>query len=174
MPEAGRKRITTMAKFPSVIAIAVMALALAACTAPDQTPVPTPSASATVPMASLPGPMSPNLARIYFYRGFGNNQYLEWTPVWLNGAKVGVSAPGSYFYRDVPPGTYTVTLISDVPYDDQFKTVHVAPGGSTFVKIYNIDSYGFMAGTAPVTIFADAVADPLIARQEIARLKPAG
>ena len=134
---------------------------------------------------AMPGPASGNLARIYVYRDFGSYQYLNWTAVWFNDERVGDSAPGTYFYRDVRPGTYTINLRSERPYPDQFKTVTVAPGSVTFVKVWAIDDYA--VSVPPVhthhmhfdglvlslpNTFVDTVMAPAVALPEIARLQP--
>jgi Protein of unknown function (DUF2846) len=169
-----------MRRMLTLYALLGVASMVAACAPPDAAPP---------PMASLAGPVNPSLARVYFYRETGNYLDPVWTPVWLNGAKVGSSAPGSYFYRDVPPGTYTVTVGSDVPYTHQSATVMLARDSTSFVRIYRVEGYGVTnavsavavgrhgaaaaTGAAP-SVFGDAQVDPRTARREIARLRPAG
>jgi hypothetical protein len=178
-----------MTKLPALFTIFLATLALTACAESYQVPVP----AAAVPQArvapapSLPGPASANLARLYFYRAMNGSDHPTWTPVWLNGARVGDSGPGTFFFRDVQPGTYTVTLQSDLPYPDQFKTVTVSPGSTTYLKIYPVEGWGVgeiggvsISGhhasvTAAVpNVFADFVVDPRIAPSEIAKLQPIG
>jgi Protein of unknown function (DUF2846) len=129
--------------------------------------------------ASLPGPASQTLARIYFYREVGSYLFPRWTSVSLNDDKVGDLGPGTYFYRDVQPGTYRVGVNSDVPYPDQYRTVTVSANTATFIKIYNVPGYGVTynigGGSASVytpTVFGNLVADPLAARREMMGLKP--
>ena len=132
-----------------------------------------------------PAPLAPNLARIYFYRLQEVNQTQSWTSVSLNADKIGDSAPGTYFYRDVTPGTYTVKLRSERNYDNQFQTVTATPGSTLFVKIYIPQELGMMGvglywdgSTATIprleqqNIFADQVVNPLFAEQEMAALRP--
>jgi hypothetical protein len=100
-----------------VIGVAVSAAlvpGLAGFAQANPAPVPEPPPGAIA--FSLPGPASPRMARIYFYRDRGNYLTLTWTTVWLNDTKIGSSGPGNFFYRDVQPGTYTVGVDSDVPY----------------------------------------------------------
>jgi Protein of unknown function (DUF2846) len=165
---------------------ALLVLAPAAWADSYETPVPAPPPQAAAPPPEMPGPASPKLARVYIYREFGSYQHLSWTPVWFNGARVGDSAPGTYFYRDVEPGTYTITLRTEEPYPDQFKTVTVPPGSTTYVKVWALDDYAISAVPAVnlphhhfdgVRLFApntfvNAVIDPLVARPVIAKLEP--
>jgi Protein of unknown function (DUF2846) len=124
---------------------------------------------------SFPGP-SPALGRIYIYRDVGNSLHPAWAAVRFNGAKIGAAAPGTFFHRDVEPGTYTVSVDSDVPYDDQSKTVTVGPNGVTFVRVYVVNGYGitFAGRTAYIPdVFGDNLVDSAVARREMARLNPA-
>jgi Protein of unknown function (DUF2846) len=164
-----------------------MTLALAACAQPNETPPPM-AAPAMMPSASLPGPAEPSLARIYFYRDTGTYLHPAWTAVWLNGAKVGDSAPGTYFYRDVRPGTYTVKASSEQPYAAQYETATVVAGTTNFVKIYPVEGYGVSAGVSAASghhdvgplfvnlpsVFAGSFVNPPIALHDIVGLKPAG
>lgn len=63
--------------------------------------------------ASTPS-LSENTARLYFYRPekiFGSGIRPS---VVLNGNIVGPSTPGGFFFVDVPPGSYEVTMTSEV------------------------------------------------------------
>jgi hypothetical protein len=160
-----------------------LAVALAACVAPNATPYPAPpsSESRLIP-PRLAGPADPHMARIYFYRRIDHQGTPEWTSVSLNGAKVGDSGPGTYFYRDVRPGTYTVTLRSERTYPDQFQTINVVPGGTRYIEIFTPDLWAlsFMGPIFPNSAFgqsvnipatfADAVPPPYAARAAIATL----
>jgi len=91
---------------------------------------------------TLSGPASPGQARIYFYRGADPGVVVGWTGVFLNGAKIGDIGESSYFYRDVPPGSYRIGVTSDVPYPDQYRDVTVPPGSTTYVQVYRVPGYG--------------------------------
>jgi hypothetical protein len=130
----------------------------------------------------FPGPSSPALARLYFYRLVETNQVTRWTGVFLNDEKIGNLGERSYFFRDVQPGTYKVGVTSDVPYQDQYRTVTVAPNSTTFIRVYFVPGYGiqFNAGSlnsGPTiyqpSVFGNRVTDPAVARQEMTGLSPA-
>lgn len=132
---------------------------------------------------NFPGPSSPALARLYFYRSIETNQVTRWTGVFLNDDKIGNLGERSYFFRDVPPGTYTIGVSSDVPYQDQYGSVTVAPNSTTFIRVFFVPGYGiqFNAGgmnSGPSiyqpSVFGNRVMDPAVARQEMIGLSPAG
>jgi hypothetical protein len=77
----------------------VLLLAAASCAPPPTT------ASVSIP------PLPPQQGRIWFYREIGTADANTSAPyVRLNGSIAGVPDPGGAFYRDVPPGTYRITL----------------------------------------------------------------
>jgi Protein of unknown function (DUF2846) len=172
-----------------VAAIAAALLSLAACVQPNSTPylaAPMPAPMAGL-AATLPGPASPSMARIYFYRHPAYRQ-LGWRAVWLNGAKVGSLPPGSYFHRDVAPGTYKVSVASDAPYAGQHGTATLAAGSTNFVEVYPVAGYG-ISGTVTTTagrrafqptnaqipvVFGGSFVAPSVGERAIAKLRPEG
>jgi hypothetical protein len=94
----------------------------------------TPAASST---AAVPA----GEARIWIYREYQPYQSLATPYVRFNGAVIGVSQPGLVFYRDVPAGTYAVTVDSIGTDVNQFTTVAVAPGQQAFVKVLADESW---------------------------------
>jgi hypothetical protein len=132
---------------------------------------------------TFPGPSSPAMARIYFYRTVETNQVTRWTSVWLNDAKLGDLGERSYFYRDVQPGTYKVGVSSDVPYPDQYQTVTAPAGSTTFIRVFNVPGYGiqFKPGGrygapqmyAP-SVFGNRMVDPVTAERDMVGLAPTG
>ena len=115
-------------------------------------------------------PLSADRARVYVYRDLNPYDTPVWTAVSLNGEKVGDSAPGTVFYRDVMPGTYEIEVRSDMLYPNQFKTVALAPGSTVFAKIQEARSWGksfqWQGNTFVVTIV-----DPAVGRGEIGALR---
>jgi hypothetical protein len=83
-------------------ALSIILLAAASCAPPPST------ASVSIP------PIPPQQGRIWFYRELDTADANTTTPyVRLNGAIAGVPDPGGAFYRDVPPGTYRITVDSE-------------------------------------------------------------
>ncbi|MGH7088130.1 MAG: hypothetical protein ACREFQ_04455 [Stellaceae bacterium] len=112
-------------------------LALAAC------------APAGPPYATVAGNLPPipaGTARIFFYRWLEPYETLAPTQAYLNGREVGVTEPGAVFYRDVPPGEYTVAVRSDEPYPNQFKTVVLKPRDIAYARIESLKSWSSCGG----------------------------
>ncbi len=85
-------------------------------------------------------------ARLIFYRAANPYDGLVWTRVSLNGERVGASAPGTVFYRDLTPGTYQIEVDSEKLYPHQFKTVAAEAGSTTFIKVVGLP---YRAGLQP-------------------------
>lgn len=112
-------------------------------------------------------PSSPaGTARVYVYRYLQPYDSMAWTPVYFNDRYAGASAPGSVFFRDVPPGRYTFSVLSVGLYPDQFKTVTLAAGQSLYLRVEELDTWA--AGkTGYADTFVVAVMDPAFAQAEI-------
>jgi len=142
----------------SFLVLAVGLLSLLACSATPLEPV-------------LASPPPADKARLYIYRDATAYGSQLWTPVSLDRARVGDTAPGTVLYRDVAPGTYEVEVRSDKLYPDQFKTVRLAPGSTTFVKIQEQPLWGASGFSRQGTTFVVAIIDPAIGTAEISRLR---
>ena len=94
-----------------------------------------------VPTAGRTAPVPAGEARIWVYREYLPYESLATPYVRFNGAIIGVSQPGAVFYRDVPPGTYAVTVDSIGTDINQFTTVTVAPRQQVFVKVLVSNSW---------------------------------
>jgi hypothetical protein len=157
--------------------LTIMALALAGCdeivAGPYAAPVLAPPA--LVPAAMQPG--NPALSRLYFFRDYDASGTMQWTSVFLNGKPVGTLGQGGYFYRDVTPGTYTITVRSEGIHSDQFATATVPRHGTVFVQVYSIDFYAAQSISSPFSYngpatFADDVVAPKLAMARMAKLHP--
>jgi hypothetical protein len=133
-------------------------LSLLACSAAPLEPV-------------VASPPAADKARLYIYRDANIYGSQLWTAVSLDHTRLGDSAPGMVFYRDVSPGTYEVEVRSEELYPNQFKTVRLAPGSVTFVKIQQ-PSWGQSAFDQQGATFVVTIIDPAIGTAEISRLRP--
>jgi hypothetical protein len=108
-------------------AAAVLLLASAHCA---QLP---PTGSVVVP------PIPAGEARIWIYRNDGptdsqNRPYLR-----LNGEVAAISEPNGAFFRDLPPGRYTVSVDSyGAPFSNQFAVVDLDAGQTAFVQVLSM------------------------------------
>ena len=60
---------------------------------------------------TLPPP-APGMARLFFYRLLAPSEMSLGTTVMLNNQPVGFSRNGTVLYRDVPPGSYFVSVLN--------------------------------------------------------------
>ena len=109
--------------------------------------------------------------RLYVYRDASTYGSQEWTAVSLSGMKIGDTAPGTVFYRDVTPGTYEVEVRSESPYPNQFPTARFAAGSTIFVKIEDHRGYSNSGFGVTRPTFSAIIADPTIAAAEIKLLR---
>ena len=139
-------------------AILASALALAAC------------AGGGGPHPGAEPALAPDKARLYVYRDFAlPSDSPVWTTVSLDRRPLGEAAPGTVFYRDVPPGTYEIEVRSDKLYPNQFKTVRLAAGSRTFVKIDQLSFWGNSRNWQGTT-FVVTIVDPALGARQIAPL----
>ena len=160
-----------------MLVLAATALGLAACDWVTAGPYAPPVQPPPVAVPAAMRPADPALSRIYFFRDYDASGTPQWTSVALDGLPVGDLAQGAYFYRDVKPGTYTVTVRSQGIHSDQFSTVTIRPGSTTYIQVYSIDFYAAQSTTSPFSYngpatFADIVVVPRFAIARIARLNP--
>lgn len=89
------------------------------------------------PVTATPiiGPLPAGAARVWVYREYEPNETLGRPYVRFNGQIVGISEPGGSFYRDVQPGTYSVTVDSVGKDLYQFASVSLGAGQTTFIKV---------------------------------------
>jgi uncharacterized protein DUF2846/thiamine pyrophosphate-dependent enzyme len=112
-----------------------LAFLLLACQA-DPPGTPFAQAAARIP------PVEPGQARLYFYRAYEPYESAAEPRIYLNGARVAVSIPGSVSYRDVAPGEDRITVDSCGIYPNQFKTLDLRPGDTVYIKIESLRSWG--------------------------------
>ncbi|HKW52469.1 MAG TPA: DUF2846 domain-containing protein [Stellaceae bacterium] len=134
-----------------------LAIALVGCGATSQ------------PKLALPG-VPASKARLVFYRDGNPYHGLAWTRVSLNGERIGASAPGTVFYRDVAPGVYRIAVDSEKLYPDQVKAVMVDAGSTTFIKVVGLPFWGQSGVQWWGYTFTVAVIAPAIGQYEIGPL----
>lgn len=151
----GRNLAFTTFRWWGAAATAVLLLA-ANCA-----PLP-PTSSVAIP------PVPGGAARIWIYRNDAPNEPNQTPYANLNGQIAGVVQPNGVFYRDVPPGFYTVAVDSyGAPYPHQFAEFNLGPGQEAFVEVLSMrDKVGSSEGLR--TFFFTQLVPPEIARPEIA------
>jgi hypothetical protein len=86
-------------------------------------------ATVTVP------PVQPGEGRIWVYRNYEPYAGKGLPAIGVNGTVVGVAELGGAFYRNVPPGHYSVTVETTGRDVNQVASLDVAPGQEAYVKI---------------------------------------
>ena len=96
-----------------------------------------PAGAQTAQLAPPPA----GLARVWFLRQYEPSESL-WTPMmFVNGAPMTPSMPGTIFYRDFAPGTYTFTVDSCGADVNQFPTVQLVSGAQYEYEIQSLESF---------------------------------
>lgn len=115
---------------------------------------------------------APGMARIVVYRN-PSYQSPTWVPVFFNGQRVSTVGPGYVMLRDVPPGTYNISVSSPGSgvHQNQNQVVAAAPGQTFYARIEALRGVDPSASRAvPLTTFVLMMIDPVTAQQEIAPL----
>lgn len=160
-----------------LVVLMVMAVGLSACEWVTAGPYAPPETVPIVPVPAAMRPANPALSRLYFFRDYDPSGTTQFTSVSLNGRRVGDIGQGGYFYRDVKPDTYSVTVRSEGIHSGQFATVTVPPGATVFIQVYSINFYAAQSTTSPFSYngpatFADAVIPPDLAMARMSKLHP--
>ena len=129
----------------------------------------------TASAQALP-PAQPLGARIWIYHELNPNESMAQPYVRIDGAVVGASAPGTAFYRDLPPGRHQISVDSYVDDGNQTKIVDLVPGSQVYAKIVPFGDIvqgggefggGYHRNTYYLWLYPPEVAQPAIARSQI-------
>ena len=114
-------------------------------------------------------PLQPNLARVWFYRDYMPYESLSRPYIRMNDHIIGISEPGGAFYRDVPPGQYTITVDSWGTDVNQFPIVTLKPGEVLYAKVESLSSWSNSGGRNPYQrdTFYVRLLPPQIAQAEL-------
>jgi hypothetical protein len=132
-----RSMQATRFRFLTPMLLGLCLVGLAAC-APYATPTRT--------KGQIP-PVAPEAARVWFFRGWDSlsgqgNVYAAAPAIFANGRPVG-NVPGTEFFRDFAPGTYTFTV---EPYGlptPQAVTLQLAAGKQSYLQVQWVASWEF-------------------------------
>ena len=116
-------------------------------------------------------PIPAGYGRIWVYRDAGVYDGIGTPYVRLNGMPIGVSQPDGSFYRDVPAGSYRLTVDNVFPTDGEATDVGVAAGQQAFVKILpsnNLANVGGRRDSGERTVFYAWQIPPYVAQREMA------
>jgi len=117
--------------------VAVLVALTAALGAPAAGPF-----AAGSPEAAAPAPLAaPGLARVWFLRQFEPGVSLRTPMIFVNGAPLASSLPGTAFYRDFAPGRYTFSVETCTQDFNQAATLDLAPGSQTDIEIQALSDF---------------------------------
>ena len=86
-------------------------------------------------------PISPGYARVWVLRQYEPSESLRTPMIYLNGAPLTNSQPGTVFYRDLPAGTYNFSVESCTPDTGQAQTLNLAPGSQVDLEVQSLSSF---------------------------------
>jgi len=123
-----------------------------------------PTSSVTIP------PIPAGAARLWIYRNGGPHDSQDRPYLRLNNEVAGISEPNGAFYRDLPPGHYTVSVDSyGAPYSNQFAQFDLAAGQTAFVRVLSMrERVGGGESVASRALFFTQLAPADAARAAIA------
>lgn len=135
-------------------------------------------ACASTAVIAIPGPIPPprqGAAQIILYRDIGYYEGSDVLHVALNRQPTGVLPRGDVLYREVTPGSYTISFTPTRPDPYQFKTVALGPGDVAYVKLAALpvrpcNRFGPGFGDCDINGYTAMIMDPAVAQQEIQRL----
>ncbi|HEV8679465.1 MAG TPA: hypothetical protein VGQ90_08835 [Stellaceae bacterium] len=90
--------------------------------------------------AQIP-PIPPGLARVWLLRQYLPSEGLRTPMIFINGAPLASSVPGTAFYRDVAPGTYTFSVETCTTDFNQAATLNLVAGSQTDLEIQSLSSF---------------------------------
>jgi hypothetical protein len=117
---------------------------------------------------SLP-PIAAGNARVWFYRVYDPTESKGRPYIYMNKSIVGVSEQGYAFYRDVPAGSYRITVESYGRDLYQFQDVALAPGQQEYVEILSLRSWAQSQTNFGRDTFYVAIIPPDFAQPQISR-----
>jgi len=84
--------------------------------------------------------IAPGYSRMWILRQYEPSESLRTPVMYINGAPIGASQPGTIFYRDLPAGAYHVTVDSCTTDVGQAADVNLPPGTSVTLEIQSLSS----------------------------------
>src|SRR5215211_4732394 len=89
---------------------------------------------------SIPPPAS-GLARVWFLRQYEPSESLRTPMMFVNGAPLASSVPGTALYRDFPPGAYTFSVETCTEDINQTAALNLAPAMQIALEVQSLSSF---------------------------------
>ena len=84
--------------------------------------------------------IAPGYTRVWILRQYEPSESLRTPVMYINGAPIGASQPGTIFYCDLPAGSYRVTVDSCTTDVGQAADLNLVPGTSVTLEIQSLSS----------------------------------
>jgi hypothetical protein len=95
------------------------------------------AAAAAAPIRPIPAAQ----ARVWFLRQFAPTESLAAPMLFANAAPFAYSRPGTAFFRDFPPGTYTFSVASYGVDTGQAQTLRLVSGTQTYLEVQTLTGW---------------------------------
>jgi hypothetical protein len=99
-----------------------------------------PSSVAAGPGAAQLAAVPPGVARVWFLRQFQPDS-LQMPMIYVNGAPLASSEPGTTFFRDFSPGSYAFSVETCTRDFNQVATPNLTPGSETFLEVQSLKDF---------------------------------
>ena len=83
----------------------------------------------------------PGVARVWFLRQFQPGESLQMPMIYVNGAPLAASQPGTMFFRDFPPGSYAFSVETCTQDFNQTATPTLVPGSETYLEVQSLSTF---------------------------------
>jgi hypothetical protein len=93
------------------------------------------------------------MARVWFLRQFEPGEGLRSPTIFVNGAPLASSQPGTVFYRDFPPGAYTFSVETCTRDANQETTLTLPPGSEAELEVQSLSSFRSWGCVANTTFY---------------------
>jgi len=92
-------------------------------------------------LAQTAGPVPPGVARVWFLRQFQPSESLQMPMIFVNGAPLASSQPGTTFFHDFSPGSYAFSVETCTQDFNQAATPNLPPDSQTYLEIQSLKSF---------------------------------
>jgi hypothetical protein len=92
------------------------------------------------PAGRIP-PIPAGVARVWFLRQFEPSESLQTPMIFVNGAPLTSSQPGTIFFRDFTPGLYAFSVETCSRDFNQVARPSLTPGSETYLEIQSLTSF---------------------------------
>jgi hypothetical protein len=127
-------------RYSAAIAALLIGLGGAATRASAQTQSLAAGPTVTQVVLSIP-PQAAGLARVWFLRQYQPSEGLGMPTMFVNGAPLASSVPGTALYRDFPPGAYTFSVETCTIDFGQDTVLKLLPGMQTVLEVQSLSSF---------------------------------